>query len=100
MRRASSGGRDCRSGRPAGATRPYQSLSSFAGNGLLISPDRLVEDGLLQPGDCKEWFPALFVDDETVGPYKHRLLEVAWRRFSAGRPRRRWPSLRSRTSST
>ena len=26
---------------------PYQSLSSFAGNGLLISPDWLIEDGLL-----------------------------------------------------
>jgi 4-alpha-glucanotransferase len=24
---------------------PYQSLSSFAGNGLLISPRRLIEDG-------------------------------------------------------
>ena len=27
---------------------PYQSLSSFAGNGLLISPDLLIEDGLLR----------------------------------------------------
>ncbi len=27
---------------------PYQSLSSFAGNGLLISPDWLIEDGLLR----------------------------------------------------
>src|SRR5437773_98516 len=26
---------------------PYQSLSSFAGNGLLISPEWLIEDGLL-----------------------------------------------------
>ena len=31
---------------------PYQSLSSFAGSGLLISPDGLIEDGLLRPGDC------------------------------------------------
>jgi len=30
---------------------PYQSLSSFAGNVLLISPDLLVEDGLLESGD-------------------------------------------------
>ncbi len=29
------------------ANSPYQSLSSFAGNGLLISPARLIEDGLL-----------------------------------------------------
>ena len=29
------------------ANSPYQPLSSFAGNGLLVSPDWLVEDGLL-----------------------------------------------------
>ena len=31
---------------------PYQSLSSFAGNVLLISPDWLIEDGLLGLADC------------------------------------------------
>src|SRR5262245_7501944 len=31
---------------------PYQSLSSFAGNGLLISPDWLIEDELLRASDC------------------------------------------------
>src|SRR5215475_3954674 len=31
---------------------PYQSLSSFAGNGLLVSPEWLIEDGLLSPSDC------------------------------------------------
>jgi 4-alpha-glucanotransferase len=30
---------------------PYQSLSSFAGNWFLISPDWLIEDELLKPGD-------------------------------------------------
>src|SRR5215831_5556836 len=30
---------------------PYASLSAFAGNHLLISPERLVEEGLL-PGDA------------------------------------------------
>src|SRR5262245_32891706 len=30
---------------------PYQSLSSFAGNGLLISPDWLIEDELLRASD-------------------------------------------------
>src|SRR4030095_7106181 len=30
---------------------PYQSLSSFAGNALLISPDWLIEDGLLRADD-------------------------------------------------
>ena len=31
---------------------PYQSLSSFAGNELLISPDGLIDDGLLRAADC------------------------------------------------
>jgi 4-alpha-glucanotransferase len=33
---------------------PYQSLSSFAGNELLVSPDGLIEDGLLRSGDCED----------------------------------------------
>jgi len=32
---------------------PYQSLSAFAGNGLLISPDWLIEDELLRASDCQ-----------------------------------------------
>ena len=35
------------------ADSPYQSLSFFAGNGLLISPTRLIEDGLLLENDCE-----------------------------------------------
>ncbi len=30
---------------------PYSSVSAFAGNTLLVSPEVLVEDGLLRPGD-------------------------------------------------
>jgi 4-alpha-glucanotransferase len=64
---------------------PYQSLSSFAGNGLLISPDLLIEDGLLQESDCDGYsFPATSIDYESVIPFKHRLLEAAWNRFRAG----------------
>ena len=38
---------------------PYQPLSSFAGNALLISPDWLIEDGLLRASDCEgHSFPA------------------------------------------
>src|SRR6516162_10989588 len=38
---------------------PYQPLSSFAGNELLISPDGLIEDGLLRSSDCEgASFPA------------------------------------------
>src|SRR6266849_4665641 len=67
------------------ANSPYQALSSFAGNWLLISPDELMEDGLLQPGDCEgHSFPAEFVDYEAVGTFKRRLLETAWGNFSRG----------------
>jgi len=62
---------------------PYQSLSSFAGNGLLISPDWLIEDGLLGASDCAA--PAsspTAVDYNTVIPFKHGLLEKAWTTFS------------------
>ena len=63
---------------------PYQSLSSFAGNWILVSPDWLIEDGLLRPGDCAPpSFADTAVDYGTVIPFKHRLLERAWMNFSA-----------------
>ena len=64
---------------------PYQSLSSFAGNGLLISPDRLIDEGLLQASDCDEGrsFPKNAVDYAVVTPFKHQLFEKAWTTFSA-----------------
>ncbi len=74
---------------PAGPTgyanSPYQSLSSFAGNWLLISPARLIEDGLLRESDCHgQSFPERAVDYDAVITFKHRLLDVAWSNFSAG----------------
>jgi 4-alpha-glucanotransferase len=64
---------------------PYQSLSSFAGNELLISPDGLIEDALLQAADCaRDAFSPSVVEYEKVVPFKVRLLETAWSRFSAG----------------
>jgi 4-alpha-glucanotransferase len=64
---------------------PYQLLSSFAGNGLLISPDLLIEDGLLSASDCEgQEFPAASIDYKTVIPFKHRLLETAWQKFLRG----------------
>jgi 4-alpha-glucanotransferase len=64
---------------------PYQSLSSFAGNELLISPDWLIEDELLRPSDCQTGaFPQDQVDYNAVIAFKQRLLEKAWANFSAG----------------
>ncbi|MGH9432708.1 MAG: 4-alpha-glucanotransferase [Terriglobia bacterium] len=64
---------------------PYQPLSSFAGNALLISPDWLIEEGLLQASDCvyHSTTPTA-IDYDAVIPFKHRLLEKAWTSFSAG----------------
>jgi 4-alpha-glucanotransferase len=72
---------------------PYQSLSSFAGNELLISPDGLIEDGLLRESDCEgDSFSASAIDYDAVIRFKHRLLETAWTNFSAGaRPDLRAP---------
>ena len=64
---------------------PYQSLSSFAGNPLLISPDWLIEDGLLRASDCAgASFSPTTVDFEAVKRFKYALLETAWKSFSAG----------------
>ena len=64
---------------------PYQSLSSFAGNGLLISPHGLIEEGLLRASDCDEGrsFPRKAVDYKAVIPFKHKLFEIAWNTFRA-----------------
>jgi 4-alpha-glucanotransferase len=63
---------------------PYQSLSSFAGNELLVSPDGLIEDGLLRASDLEgSSFPAGTIDYTTVIPFKQRLLERAWTTFRA-----------------
>jgi 4-alpha-glucanotransferase len=64
---------------------PYQSLSSFAGNPLLISPDWLIEDELLQATDCAGCSPSpTTVDFDAVKRFKYALLEAAWKHFSNG----------------
>lgn len=67
------------------ANSPYQALSSFAGNWLLISPDSLIEDGLLRASECEgHSFPADFVNYEAVLVFKRQLLETVWRNYSSG----------------
>jgi 4-alpha-glucanotransferase len=63
---------------------PYQCLSSFAGNGMLISPHYLIEDGILRADDCKGQFSRNSIDYDVVISFKHRLLEVVWNNFHAG----------------
>jgi 4-alpha-glucanotransferase len=51
----------------------------------LISPDCLIDEGLLQASDCDEGrsFPKNVVDYDVVIPFKHRLFEKAWITFRA-----------------
>ena len=64
---------------------PYQPVSSFAGNALVISPEWLIEDGLLKPSDTEvRSFPLGEVDYDAVIPFKHQLLGTAWMNFKAG----------------
>src|SRR5215831_823366 len=64
---------------------PYQALSSFASNGLLISPELLLEDGLI-PRHASEGpsFSPGSIDFGAVIQFKHRLLDKIWENFSAG----------------
>ncbi len=65
---------------------PYQSMSSFAGNALLISPGSLISDGLIQVSDTQPHFSADAVDYDSVVSFKRQLLETAWANFNAGEP--------------
>ena len=64
---------------------PYSSLSSFAENWLLISPDDLVADELLRADDVTgHSFPEPNVDYGAVMRFKDGLLATAWANFHAG----------------
>ncbi len=62
---------------------PYSSQSAFAGNPLLISPELLVQEGLLQSSELAEapTFPAHEVDYAAVISFKTKLLERAHDNF-------------------
>jgi 4-alpha-glucanotransferase len=65
---------------------PYQPLSSFAGNEILVSPDWLVEDGLLRKDECDSGnFPRDEIDYDAVIAYKRRLFKTAWANFAAAK---------------
>ncbi|HEV8269553.1 MAG TPA: 4-alpha-glucanotransferase, partial [Thermoanaerobaculia bacterium] len=65
---------------------PYAVISAFAGNPLLISPERLVEDGLLPSTalDDAPSFPEDHVDFQSVAAWREKLLRQSWQRFSSG----------------
>lgn len=63
---------------------PYQSFCSFAGNALLISPEKLVEQNLLTKNDIAQYppLPESEVDYGNVIQTKEKLLQKAYTRFS------------------
>lgn len=69
---------------PAGNyNSPYQCFSSFAGQPLLISPELLIEEGLLTPEDLGNppEFPEETVDYALVSEYKEPIFHKAYERF-------------------
>jgi 4-alpha-glucanotransferase len=64
---------------------PYQCFSAFAGNPFLLSPDLLLQDGLLRADDLADmpaWDPGK-VDYGAIFRWKPALLEKTFRRFLA-----------------
>ena len=70
------------------ADSPYQTLSAFAGNPMLINPQKLVEAGHLSAADLKDApaFPDDRVDFGPVIQYKTRLLNRAFANFRTHAP--------------
>jgi 4-alpha-glucanotransferase len=68
---------------PIYGNSPYSSISAFAGNTLLISPDLLIEEGLLSREDLEPVppFPETRCDFDGAIRYKDRLLERAYQHF-------------------
>src|SRR5437016_986289 len=67
-------------------TSPYQSISSHAGNPLLISPEAIFEANLLTGSDLDDYpvLPEEQVDFDAVARAKERLFRAAFERFRGG----------------
>jgi 4-alpha-glucanotransferase len=74
---------------------PYQTLSAFAGNPLLIDLEHLVQDGWLLPGDLSSR-PAFDAERVDFGPtitWKFQSLQRAWVNFLEKAPGSAWKEL-------
>lgn len=66
---------------------PYNGLSALAGNPLLLSPQTLVEEGLLLEEEAESNLPSTGpVDYPAVLAWKNSLFETAWDRFGRTAP--------------
>ncbi|MFQ5967223.1 MAG: 4-alpha-glucanotransferase, partial [Acidimicrobiia bacterium] len=67
---------------------PYMCFSAFAGNPILVSPEKLVEQGLLAPGELES--PPSFPDDRvhygSAIEFKLELLRRSFERFKSASP--------------
>ena len=68
---------------PIYGNSPYHSISAFANNLLLISPELMVQDGFLSRKDLEPVpnFPQRKVDYHKVIAYKENLFRIAYERF-------------------
>lgn len=68
---------------PAYGNSPYHSISAFAGNPLLISPEGMVEEGLLAEGNFEPLppYPKGRVDYNAVIAYKRKIFHLAYECF-------------------
>lgn len=68
---------------PVYGNSPYSSISTFAGNTLLISPEMLVRDGFLaqKEANSRPPLPEDRCDYEGAASYKERLLNLAYDGF-------------------
>ncbi|MBI5948923.1 MAG: 4-alpha-glucanotransferase [Chloroflexi bacterium] len=71
-------------GPPGLGDSPYSARSAFAGNTLLVSPEKLVTEGLLEPAEIVggPGNDGGLVDFPAVAAWKDGLLRTAFRRFS------------------
>ena len=75
---------------PGPGFSPYSAVSTFAGSPWLVSPEGLVEEGLLSAADVDSPpdFPEGPLNVEAALVWKSRLLRMSWERFQSGTERR------------
>jgi 4-alpha-glucanotransferase len=75
---------------PVYGNSPYSSVSTFAGNTILISPEMLLRAGLIGHShvDLRPQFPEDRCDYDAVSAYKQQILDTAYESFlKSGRDR-------------
>jgi 4-alpha-glucanotransferase len=67
---------------------PYMCFSAFAGNPLLISPAKLLEDGFVSPEDVKRSpsFSVERLDYRRVSEHKRVIFEKSYKQFKTNSP--------------